>query len=69
MLSIVKIDIDGIEGERFPFVFFLQMKIVFIILDCQKSVQPFYFVRILLKNDNWCNGKNVAAAVFAFLRE
>ena len=69
MLSIFKIDIDGIEGERFPFVFFLKMKIVFIILDCQKSVQPFYFVCISLKNDNWCNGKNAAGAVFAFLRE
>lgn len=69
MLSIFKIDIDGIEGERFPFVFFLKMKIVFIILDCQKSVQPFYFVCISFKNDNWCNGKNAAGAVFAFLRE
>ena len=69
MLPIVKIDIDDIEGERLPFVFFLKVNILFIILDCQKSVRPFYFVCILLKNGKWCNGKNVAAAVFAFWRE
>lgn len=47
---IVKIDIDDIEGERFPFVFFRKVNILFIILDCRKSVRPFYFVCILLKN-------------------
>ena len=69
MLSIVKIDIGGIEGKRFPFVFFLKVNIFFIILDCQKSVQPFYFVCILLENGKWCNSKNVAAALFAFWRD
>lgn len=69
VLPIVKIDIESIEDERFPFVFFLKVNILFIILDCQKSVQPFYFLCILLKNGKWCNGKNVEAAVFASWKE
>ena len=56
-------------GKKKPEKFRASTGLLFIILDCQKSVQPFYFVCILLENGKWCNGKNVAAAVFAFWRE